>query len=356
MKKFLLFILSFLYFVLFIITLIGLSSPYLHVSFFPIIQFISPFQIICLPLHLLCLIAFFKNKQRFRFLSVLGLLMCVFMLSKDVQLSMRTETPDSSITVMSYNVQNFQYSKNYIDSIILIAKSVNPDILCFQEFRMNLLDEKEQSISGEFTRNYIAEKLDMPYHAFTGYSTHIVGTAIFSKFPIEAVDTCYMSRVETNSGVIVTLLTPEGRIGVANLHLPSYRISALKKKHTWQEKLEAFANKADSVLAIQKEKVMHTQEAIQAYQYPLIVVGDMNAPAYGYIFHKLSAGLNNTFEEKGVGFGWTYPLWRGFGLHIDHQLHSDDVKALNFQIIPVSFSDHYATLGIYDIRRRDDKE
>lgn len=273
------------------------------------------------------------------------------MSSKDLQLSIPTAAPDNAITVMSYNVQNFRFEKKYIDSVILIAKSVNADVFCVQEFRMGLMGISEQADGGEITRNYIASKLEMPYHAFTGERTHIVGTAIFSKFPIEQIDTCFMSSVQTNSGVIVTLLTPEGKIGIANLHLPSYHISALNKKHTWQEKLKAFSHKADSVLAVQKEKVILTQNVIKKYEYPLIVVGDMNAPAYSYVFRQLSMGLQNTFEEKGVGFAWTYPLWRSFGLHIDHQLHTKNIKALNFQIIPVPFSDHYATMGIYDIRR-----
>lgn len=351
MKKIFLFLVAFLYVLLFIVNTIGLFSPYLHVSFFPIIQFISPFQLLFLPIHLFCIFLFFKNKHNFRYLSIISFIISLFMASKDLQLSIPSETPDNAITVMSYNVQNFRFEKKYIDSVILIAKSVNPDVFCVQEFRMNLMGIKEQMDGGEITRNYIAEKLEMPYHAFTGFGTHIVGTAIFSKFPIEHIDTCFMSPIQTNSGVIVTLLTPEGKIGIANLHLPSYHISSLNKKHTWQEKLEAFSHKADSVLAVQKEKIILTHNVIEKYEYPLIVVGDMNAPAYSYVFHQLSKGLENSFEEKGVGFGWTYPLWRGFGLHIDHQLHTSNVQALNFQIIPVPFSDHYATMGIYDIQR-----
>ncbi len=350
MKKILLFIIAFLYIILFLLTLIGFVAPYLHVSFLPVIQYISPFQVLCFPIHLFCLFLFFKNKHKLRFLTLLGLGLNAYMSSKDFQLSRHTTAPDSAITIMSYNVQNFRFDKKYIDSVILITQSVNPKVLCVQEFRMGLMGISEQALAGEATRNYMAEKLEMPYHAFTGLGTHIVGTAIFSKFPIEQIDTCFMSPVQTNSGSLATLLTPEGKIGIVNLHLPSYRLSAINKKHTWQEKWAAFAHKADSVLAQQNEKVTLTQKVIAKYEYPLIVVGDMNTPAYSYIFRQLSKGLHNTFEEKGVGFAWTYPLWRGFGLHIDHQLHNDMVKALDFQIIPVPFSDHYATMGIYDIR------
>ena len=42
-------------------------------------------------------------------------------------------------------------------------------------------------------------------------------------------------------------------------------------------------------------------------EYAVILVGDFNVPARGYIYGALSDAFNDTFVDGGRGFGFTFP-------------------------------------------------
>lgn len=339
-----------IYVVFFILTLIGFINPYIGVTVLPIIQYFSIFIYLTVPIHLTSVFLLYKNHKRLFLLACMGLLMSFWVARKEFQISRHTPIPDDSFTLMSYNVQSFQFSKKRIDSVIKLTAPLHPDVICFQEFRTGLF--KKDKPGDTITQAYVAKALGYEHYAFTVLPTHIVGTAIFSKYPIVQIDTLFMDRLLPNSGVIVTLQTPYGKIGVANVHLTSYNINQINKENkTFWDKWEAFVERSALVLQDQKERVRNCQRDFITYPFPLVVAGDLNAPPHSNIMYRFSKGLKDSFMEKGNGLGTTFPIWNGFGMRIDYQLYTEKIECLNYQIIQAPFSDHYATMGTYIVKK-----
>ena len=89
-------------------------------------------------------------------------------------------------------------------------------------------------------------------------------------------------------------------------------------------------------------------DKIEESPHPIILAGDFNDTPSSFVYNKISSFLEDTFVEKGNGFGRTYagelPL-----LRIDFILKSQEFKTLNYQRHKVFFSDHFpvsATLQI----------
>ena len=77
--------------------------------------------------------------------------------------------------------------------------------------------------------------------------------------------------------------------------------------------------------------------------------GDFNDTPNSYVYARLSEGLNDTFRDKGLGFGTTFggalPM-----LRIDYILTDRDIKTYSCRTVrDGGFSDHYpvfVTVGV----------
>jgi endonuclease/exonuclease/phosphatase family metal-dependent hydrolase len=343
-----------LYFLLCISSFLGFIAPYSHVTLLPLVQFLPITWWICLILHTLS-IPFFCTKTRYKqlYLPLIGILMALWIGHKEVRFSEKADIiPAKSIKVLTWNIENFRFDKQIIDDVILFIKKEKPDIVCFQEFRLDLIHTKEGERFTHHTEAYISKALDLPYYSFTAFRTHIVGTAYFSRFPLAKMDTCFIDERETNSGILMTFQTPQGKLGVANLHLKSYNVGqVMKKADTWKEKFWAFVRKSSEVLTIQEILAKKSNQKFQEYASPLVVVGDMNAVPHTRSIHLLSAGLKDGFLEKGQGWHTTFPIYKKWGLRIDYQFHNDKIKLCSYKVLhpKAGFSDHLPLVAVYEM-------
>ena len=225
-----------------------------------------------------------------------------------------------------------------------------PDIVCLQEFRIGMIPSEDGKRFNDKTEKLIGAKLGFPHYAFTAEKTHLVGTAYFSRYPMTRLDTIYMDKKKTNRGVIMTFRTPMGELGVANIHLTSYHLPQDKRNHFILRKLNDVVLQISRIMPKQMEFAMVCREKIQKYGHPIIVVGDMNAMPHTSVIQTVQGDLKDSFLEKGMGWGFSYPLEKYWGIRIDYQFHSKQITAWEYRTLNyVHFSDHYPTVGVYSM-------
>ena len=74
---------------------------------------------------------------------------------------------------------------------------------------------------------------------------------------------------------------------------------------------------------------------------PYIIAGDFNDTPISYTVNTISAGMKNSFREKGSGFGVTYN-GEFPNFQIDYILTSPEFSIKNYLIVDKKLSDHYA--------------
>lgn len=339
-------------FLVLLLVLLAFLAPYVPISLLHPIQFLPLFWwAFGLYLFLSIVIKWRKYSLASKTMLLVGLLMCGGIGKKECRLNFSTpQATDKPLKILTYNIENFKFKPAEIGAVLAFIKAQQPDIVCFQEFRLDLIHTEKGRNFTHDTEKRIAKELGLPYHAFTSLGTHITGTAFFSRFPLSDIDTCFIDPLETNSGFLMTFDTPEGKVGVANLHLPSYKLEQkLSHRPTPWEKVKGFYRLSQRVLALQTQKAGRANRQFSVYPHPLVVVGDMNAPPHSHVIKTLSAGLTDSFEEKGSGWQLTYPLLSVWGIKLDYQFHNDKIRCTGHEMLKPAgnFSDHYPVMGYY---------
>ena len=232
---------------------------------------------------------------------------------------------------MSYNVRSFN-KYGWIDNstidedIISLIQSQNPDILCFQEFSM--IKKKKFS--------------DYPYNYETPGGTDKSFQIFFSKYPIINGGTLDFPS-SSNNGLFMDVIYQGDTIRIYNVHLQSYRIipeiDAIKN-----QKSSRLLAKSKGVMLKQYEQAMLIQDNMHQNHYKKIVVGDFNNTQYSNIYRTIKGDMQDTFLEKGKGFGKTYNLL-GFPIRIDYILADKDFEVLSHKNFKEKLSDHYPIMA-----------
>lgn len=260
-------------------------------------------------------------------------------------LSFNRELPKTnSIQVLSFNTKFFReprtYSRFSTEMIQWVANDTSA-IKCLQEYSTNSRWEpldvtqqiKQKGYSG-FT-----------FQANVKDREHNPGMAIFSKFNLLDSGIVF-EAVGTPNGAIFADLDVNGKtMRVYNVHLASmnlelYETRGFSKILFIIKRLKYGAVKRNEQI---KELIKHTK----ASPYPYIICGDFNETPYTYAYYQLKKEFQNTFEETGNGVGFTFNEIP-YLLRIDHQFHSEDVKAVHYYVNrTMKISDHFPTYGYY---------
>lgn len=334
-------ILLLVYIFLLLGTLAGGLAPYLDVSVLGYVQFLPVGLSFLIPLHLLAAWSY-RGSRWLLLAALLGLGVSVWVGMKDYRPGSSDPIPEGDLTVVSFNVRTFEYQNARVDEAAELIRSLEPDVVCLQEFRNHPINEEEKADS------YLARKLGMKYYRFVTLPVHIHGAVIFSRFPILKIDTLYVSAKEINSGILATLALPTGKVGVANLHLSSFHLEGeMKENPSWKEKVKNIPVRLTKVLKLQQQKVELVNERTRHYPYPLVIAADMNSAPHTRITTRLSNRFEDSFIKKGKGLGWTYPLLGPLGVRIDYLFSSSELEILNHRVVPSDVSDHYPIVATY---------
>ncbi len=244
-----------------------------------------------------------------------------------------------SIRLMTYNLKGMSMipsteEKNInekIDSLYAAINQLNdlPDILCLQEVSSG----KE-----------IAARFDMDYVIHAPKSS----LWLLSRYPITAHGDIEGEEISP-SAMWADITTPQGTLRVYNMHLVSNRVTQttedliqnmdIKKENTWSNIrfIMRRYRHTTQLRAIEAEKV---RDHVLQSPHPAVLAGDGNDPPMSNVYHLLSKGLHDSFEERGKGLSTTYasklPL-----LRIDYFFSTAEVIFKDHHTYPLHFSDHY---------------
>lgn len=254
------------------------------------------------------------------------------------------------IRILSWNVNNFLSGQNYdpikVNEMLDFIKSVNADIICFQDYSSSLTAQADAS----------TEKLKritgLPYSYFSE-ADYNYGVIIFSKWPfLQQYSIPFTNVNSTESLQSVTIQTNSQLLRVFNTHLSSMNIHVQTFENTDIQRLKFV--KYDEAILLKKDKLsrlayfdkMHAKEAlvvkksIDSAHIPFIFTADLNAVPTSFVYHQISKGLKDAFLEKGWGFGRTYDSL-STTLRIDVLLTSPNIQTVQYNCPHLHLSDHY---------------
>lgn len=318
--------------------------------------YISFFGLAYLPILLIntgFIIYWFLRKKRYMLLSAIAILGGWNLMSKHINFRNNNDKivvkTDSILRVMTLNAHVFKKEsnpkENFRDEAIEIVNTLNPDIVCFQEFYSKIRGERQFA-------KIVKERCNFEDYYFEQVRKNDydgMGQAIFSKYPI-----INYGMIETNSFGINRIIFADIKreldtLRIYNVHLRTFAFHDEDKEFIQQDPREQVKNedKSKQIGRKIKDAFIHRSEQAHALKkhveespYPCILMGDFNDTPMSYSVNLLSKNRNNAFQKKGFGWGVTHYALLPI-LQIDYILTDKRIIVDNFGIIKERLSDHY---------------
>ena len=300
----------------------------------------APLVVACV---LILIVAIFR-RSRVAWLICLVLVAASFFLGRTFRFSNPDEGGSSGPSIMSYNVGLFANSASgarsrveLADSVAAYIRSVNPDIVCLQEFYLpNSVNEKRW-LQSRFP-GYVAD-----YYALTG-KNGAAGCVTLSRYPVVRKGK-FPFEGSTNMALYIDIDTGGEIYRIYNCHLESYNMSIPlifssvrseemmeKSGRMFRRSIRARARQVDSLVADMKE-----------CPAPSFVIGDFNDMPISYTYSKFIRGRKDAFKKARRGFGGTFSALLRI-MRIDYVLYPKDLDVVSYDVKRVKYSDHYPLL------------
>lgn len=260
--------------------------------------------------------------------------------------------------VLSYNVSGF-YSLDYYRNkdeqktvkAIHFASDFDADIKCFQDFYNwdeTPITASLKRINKKGTPHFVAAKpkeLSMPNQG-------MIGLIIFSKYPL-IYRKQKMYSTQGNGILVADMVYKKDTFRIINTQLQStgVRVKKIFKKDYDLVKKESRNLFSNLKIGFQGRfsQVNLLERWIKESPYPVILAGDFNEVPYGYAYGKVAKHLQNSFETKGYGFGFTLNRSPRF-VRIDNQFYGKGLTVNSFEtLLEVENSDHFPLYGEYSV-------
>ncbi len=288
--------------------------------------------------------------------------------SRYISPSLMKDYPHSgknSFRVATYNVRGFEsfstpkryvVSEPVVDSIAAFTKNNEIDIFCMQEFRV--------------TSNDVADHIDTAFGRFKYKSIKFVarhnelgtGLAIYSRYPI--VDSKIISSNKRVNGAMYADIVVKGdTIRVFNNHLQTSSVDIADRAFVAEVQVENLDSAAidQSKNIVRKLRANNTSRQhqvdsiaplIEQSPYPQIVCGDFNDVPSSYAYQKMRGDLQDTFIERGKGYGYTFKEFMQI-LRIDYIFASEKIDVLTYKSPNIEYSDHNPVISLLEIKKEE---
>ncbi|MBC7390840.1 MAG: endonuclease/exonuclease/phosphatase family protein [Opitutaceae bacterium] len=260
---------------------------------------------------------------------------------------------DGDFDVLNYNVRVFnayaswKNKKEHSGFKIAdwLSNVVHPDVVCFQEFYQNKREDYLNMVSK-------MQSIGYPYHHFfvvlNDNGGGQFGMATFSKVPIVKKGNIIFKEGSNNMAIYTDVIISGETVRIFNIHLESLNIDEKAIKLNEVEKAGLFVKLKSGfkLRAIQIEKVL---KAAKNSPFKVIICGDWNDLPYGYSYKIMQKYYDNSFEEAGKGFGFTFNGGMPF-LRIDNQFFNKTIRIKKFDTFTnMKASDHFPIMGRYNL-------
>ncbi len=330
-----------------LITILVYLSRYVSPEYF----FLSGFAALLIPVFMMFHIFYFfgtlLKKRKINWWAMGGLIISLPYILLTLSINQITEEQSKELVILSYNVQVFNVYKHLntkFDSSKKIIEWVlddTSDVKCFQEYH----NQDESDIFN------VTEQLTSK-HGYNGYSSpfarnkfgHEFGLAIFTKHPIlNRGKVKFDSLGENNHAIYVDIIHFDDTIRIYNTHLESMSINPNILFDTQNINLnyQDLFIRLKNGMVIRSSQIDKLMAHISTSPFKVILCGDLNETPYSYVYQSISASLNNAFDEKGNGFGFSYNGNIPF-LRIDSQFASNELNVQEHHTChDAKYSDHF---------------
>ncbi|MFR9503597.1 MAG: endonuclease/exonuclease/phosphatase family protein [Rikenellaceae bacterium] len=255
-----------------------------------------------------------------------------------IDVSKHYETPSTRGTVklMSYNTRTIVNDEGQVatDELAEFLEEHRPDIICIQEYNASRFKESARpSFMSDYNHSTVKDLAIFTRYKILESSENLVnpsfdsGSAYWSDILI-GEDTLRLYNVHLHS----TAITISDDAYIRNMEFISDTLSENKIK----EMLSRFKNTSVG-RAAQADTIANS---ISHTPHRVAVCGDFNDTPNSYAFRKISKGLQDSFQEVGVGYSYTF---RGFLnlLRIDYVLVDPPTEIISYQVVDtMTMSDH----------------
>ena len=308
--------------------LISLGLPNVKPTFFSYSSIFSLFTPIIISLNILFMFFWIAKLKKQFMLSLIVLILGNDSLKSFVNFSNNSKfIADNEFSIISYNVRLFNlYNWIEKDNITIkikeFLKNKNADIICLQEYQ---------------NTNFNLDNYEYQYEKLRGDNLKY-GQAIFSKYPIVNKGSIDFNS-PSNNAIFSDIKISNDTIRIYNIHLESFSFEKEIELSELNKNNEKIMNDLSKTFIIQQKQVELLKKSIKKCPHKVIVSGDFNNTAFSYIYKELSRDFNDSFKEKGNGFGITFN-YNFIPLRIDFIL-SDKVFKINyFKTYKINLSDH----------------
>jgi len=258
------------------------------------------------------------------------------------------EKKANTIRIVDWNVRSFlglsknkETKKHIKENIVQSILTLQPDIICMQEF--NNIPAMADNIS-LFTKTHPYYFFSEDYSRKDGYRS---GCIIFSKHPIIQFNKTKYPVAE--SLIYADVVKGEDTIRFYTTHLQSFKF----KKQDYDD-IEKIKQQEEDVLIASKNifykmrlafKRRATQTDIVTSEtakspYPSIICGDFNDVPNSYTYFKIkNTNRQDAFLQKSFGIGRTFNSLAST-LRIDYILPTNNFTVQQFGLIDEGYSDH----------------
>ncbi len=293
----------------------------------------------------------FSQHKKNALISLIPLLLCCFVFSRFYNITPK-ESTEGDFSVMTYNIKSFTpyhsfYTKDSMDTFraknYALIDSIQPDILCVQEF-----SENGKKIREKFKHYILNSSLNHKKYR---------PTMILTNFPIVHHFSVDFEGNYANN-VVADLKIQDDTVRVFNIHMESLSLSSqyideIDSKNTETVKYAAnhYYKKLNNGFLQHQKQIDKIIEEIRRSPYPVILCGDFNNTPFSYEYNKCVAILQDSYLEVGEGLIDTYHNIP-FPTRIDHIFLSNDLivnqyTTLNHQKI----SDHYPIKVVFSLKK-----
>lgn len=270
-----------------------------------------------------------------------------FMLSHGVAPSEEElESRPHRLRILTWNTERMGHNqKPAKNEVLRFLMNQDADIICLQEVdvyksdQFLTLPEVKQILGGKYAYSYLDFSVYDQRHQF--------GTMVWSRFPlINKQSIHYETRSNLSNRCDVVIGTDTLRL--INNHLESYYFTPadVADADTMRnyEGIRASAKRLESkwkrALPLRNAQARIVKKEINESPYPVMVVGDFNAPALSYAYRQISRGMHDAWTETSFGRWGATCEKRGIGMRIDYILCSDPLLPVACHIPSTTASDH----------------